>query len=444
MKLTAEDFELSLKIANSFCNNHNDIVYCLEEDSFYMYQEGVYKKLHLREMHNLVMNRKEYTKQMSLTGLRNVTERIATIKQRHVSDFNNHNYINFINGLFNIETGELEDHRPEIIATIRLPYSYDAYAISPLWEKTLKEIMENDNNKVRTLQEFFGYCITKDVKYEKALILTGEGANGKSTILHTLEHMVGEENCSALPLKYLNDSQKISVLVNKLVNICGEVSKRIEDFEAEFKTIVTGEKLTVSPKYIKEYTFRPFCKLVMAINEFPYVDDRTSAFYRRLLIIELGRQFGEQEQNKNLRAELLHQLPGIFNWAYEGLVRLRQRNTFVVDEYMRKIIESLKESNNHLIQWSKEQVMVFPGEEIVKAEMYAKYRKWAIDNGYKPYGSAKFGADVYKIFEQYTEKERRSSFGDRPRIWPGIAWRTMENEIRYEELANRTNVKWEE
>lgn len=442
--LDPSELDYSLKIANGFCAETDGVVYCLEEDCFYLYEEGVYRKIFTREMHDLVLTRKILTKKMTLQGLKNVVDRIATIKQVHMDKFNAHSMINFKNGLFDIDSGELKEHTPSVISTIRLPYIYDKNATCPLWEKTLGEIMENDKNKIRTLQEFFGCCITREVKYEKALILIGEGANGKSTILHVLEQMVGEENCSALSLKYINDSQKVSVLVNKLVNICGEVSKRIEDFEAEFKTIVTGEKLTVSPKYVPEYTVRPFCKLVMAVNEFPYIDDRTSAFYRRLLLIELKKQFSEEEQNKNLRQELLSELPGIFNWAYEGLVKLKERNTFVIDEYMRLAIESMKEMNSPTIQWAKENLMVLPKNDLVKGEAFEAYKAWSLKNGYKPAGLAKFGAEIFRLFAKSTDKDRRAPHGERHRVWPNLAMRTPENELRAEQIQNKVDLDWKE
>lgn len=434
--------ERSLRVANSFCEEHDDVVYCLEEDCFYMYENGVYKKIFTKEMHDLVLTRKSLTRKLTLQGLKNVVERIATIKQFHLDKFNSHGMVNFKNGLFSLADGVLQEHTPSIMSTIRLPYSYDKNATCPLWEKSIEEITENDKNKTKTLQEFFGYCLTRDVKYEKALVLTGEGANGKSTILHTLEHMVGEENCSCLSMKYFNDSQKVSVLVNKLVNICGEVSKRIEDFEAEFKTLVTGEKMTVSPKYIQEYTVKPFCKLVMAVNEFPYIDDKTSAFYRRLLIVDLKRQFSEEEQNKNLRNDLLAELPGIFNWSYEGLLRLRQRNTFVIDEYMRLKIEEMKESHNPLLQWANDHLMILPGDDLVKGDAFESYKKWSEKNNYRTLGMNKFSAEVFKIYHKFTDKDRRDA--NRNRCWPNLAFRTLENEIRFEQIQKKIDIDWTE
>lgn len=432
--------ELSLRVADGFCNEFKGFIYCLEEDCFYMYLHGYYKKIFMREMQDIVLTRKSFAKKLTLQGLKNVIDRIATIKQCRLDKFNNHDFLNFENGLFDVNCGSLNLHSQDVISTLRLPYKYDPLATCPLWNKTLNEIMENDKNKIRTLQESFGYCLTRETKHEKALILTGEGANGKSTILNTLKAVVGSDNCTSLSLRYFNDPVKATLLMGKLVNICGEIPKRVEDFEAEFKSIVTGEEVLVNPKFVAPFVIRPYCKVVMAINEFPHIDDKTSAFYRRLLILELNKQFSEEEQNKDLRDQLLSELPGIFNWSYEGLKRLRERGNFLVDEYMRHAIENIKESNNPLISWANENILILKGDELFKSEAFEHYKRWSDTNGYKPYGMAKFSSEVYKIFSRRTEKDRRNK--TRLRIWPNLAMRTPENELRASQ--NQEEVKWDQ
>lgn len=440
MATESDDLDRSLVVANGFCRDVKDLIYCLEEDSFYKYKQGVYKQIYRKELQEMILENKSYTKTKNLNFLNNVIERIAMIKKCRFDTFNSHGYLNFENGLYDLVNDKLIPHSPDFICTSLLPYNYNPKDTCPLWEKTLNEIMENDKNKLRTLQEFFGYCLTREVKYEKALIMTGEGSNGKSVITNTLKHMVGPDNCSALSLKYFNNPQKISVIKNRLVNICTEVQQKIEDYESEFKTIVSGEDITISPKFIPDYTISPYCKLIFCVNTFPHIDDKTSAFYRRLLIIVLNRQFSEEEQNKNLREELLKELPGIFNWSLQGLQKLQERGTFIIDEYMKQAIEEIREMNNPIRLWAKDNLMVLRGDSLVKGDAFEAYQKWSEKNGYRPYGLAKFGAEVYKLFERYTEKSRRQGGGSRQWIWPNLAFRTAENELRAQQEPQ--DIEW--
>lgn len=443
-EIDVSETEMTLKVANGFCNETQGISYCLEEDCFYMYEAGVYEKIFSLQMQKIVLTKKLLTRTLSLQGLKNVIQRIAMIKQCHINDFNKDELVNFENGLFYLDTYELKPHSVDVLSTIRIPYKYNPKATCPLWEKTINEIMENNPSKVGTIQEFFGYGLTRDVSQEKALIITGEGANGKSTILNTLKHLVGIENCSALSLRYFSDPQKTSVLKGKLINICGEVPKKIEDYESEFKTIVTGEDLTISPKYVPDYKISPFCKLVMAVNEFPYIDDKTSAFYRRLLMIDLHRQFLEEDQNKELRNQLLTELPGIFNWAIDGLQRLRKRGKFLIDEDMKKSIEVIRETNNPTVQWIKENIIVIPRDELIKGDAFAEYKKWCEKSGYRTVGLAKFGQEVFRYFRIHTEKDCRQGSGARLTVWPHLALRTHANELRAQQDKNKVQLDWQE
>ncbi len=164
----------------------------------------------------------------------------------------------------------------------------------------------------------------------------------------------------------------------------------------------------------------------MAVNEFPYIDDKSSAFYRRLLMINLNKEFSEDEQDKNLEEKLSEEKSGIFNWAIEGLKRLNKRQTFLIDEYMKKDLDMIRELNNPVIQWVNENLIVKkdPDAYVLKKDIYDKYVIWARDNGHRPTGSAKFGAEIFRIFRHVTEKDRRLSFATtRDRIWPGIVMR---------------------
>jgi putative DNA primase/helicase len=52
--------------------------------------------------------------------------------------------------------------------------------------------LSEDLGKIATLQEFYGLCLTREVRYQRALFMVGEGRNGKSTALFILESIVGD------------------------------------------------------------------------------------------------------------------------------------------------------------------------------------------------------------------------------------------------------------
>ena len=130
----------------------------------------------------------------------------------HVESLNNTNSLNLKNGLLNFDTWTVSPHTPDVYSTIQLDVTFNPEAKCDLWLQTLHEIFPDDDGaqKISILQEFFGLYTTKENKYEKALLLIGEGANGKSLILWILLHLLKKENVSAIPLEKFDNHFFIS------------------------------------------------------------------------------------------------------------------------------------------------------------------------------------------------------------------------------------------
>jgi putative DNA primase/helicase len=67
---------------------------------------------------------------------------------------------------------------PDFFSRNCLPYTFEAEAKCPLWEKTLTEFWPGDEASIKTLQEWFGYCLTPDTSHHKLLMLVGPPRSG--------------------------------------------------------------------------------------------------------------------------------------------------------------------------------------------------------------------------------------------------------------------------
>ena len=362
--------------------------------------------------------------------IREVYKRFSKVSSE---EFNKDDGLCFLNKYLDLKTLKALDHDYRRINTVLLPYDYDDKAACPLWLKTTDEIFEGNINNKKILQEFFGYCLTKYTRHMKALFMIGEGNTGKSTVLEALNMIVGDENTSFLSPRYYKDSFRLAEIENKLVLMCHEIPKRVEDYESEFRQIVSGQTLDVNGKYIKPFKIKPFCKVVWAMNELPRIDDHSSAFFNRVLPVEFNRIFQEHEQDKDLPYKLKAELPGILNWAVEGLKSLRERGVFLKDAYMKAHIEEMRLANNPIATWAKENIVVKKGDELIKADVYQKYHLWCGTNGHKPTSSSKFAADFFKIFRKSTNKFSRQTTGyERKYVWPNLAWLSSQIEAQEE------------
>lgn len=417
--------------------------YCLEENKFYIYENGFWKQIFEIEIIAQTCKSMPGINRFPMSKRSKIIDNLRILIHKHLDVFNKGNYINFKEGMFNIDTGRIEDHHPDFFSTLRMDYSYNWNANCPLWLKTLGEIFENNKEKIGIIQEYFGYCLTKDTKREKAMLFLGESRTGKSTVLQTGRALIGNRNCSSVSLKHISNPQYTPMLMNKLINIDSDVSSKATDYEAEFKIITSGEPISCNQKFIPTFEFTPYCKLLMAANEFPRISDHSSAFYKRLILIPCDRVFEENEQDIHLKENLLKELPGIFNWAYEGLERLNARGKFEHNQFMTDAIEELREESNPVEAFFRNHIEVdlSGGVEIEKGELYKKYYLWAKSNGNQPLASARFSSALYRKYLKVTPKNTKSLSGSHKRVWKNIKFVGVITPI-YEKKEEVT--KWED
>jgi putative DNA primase/helicase len=334
---------------------------------------------------------------------------------------NNEDYLNVKNGLYDFKTGELKDHTPKVYSTIQLDVKYNPDAKCDLWVRTLKEIFSDKcgEQKIDILQEFFGLCLTKETKFEKALLCVGEGRNGKSVVLWVLQHLLKNENVSAVPLEMFGNRHYLIRLFGKLANISIETNAKSEVYDSTFKAVVTGDLIEADKKFKDSVSFNPFCKLVFATNNLPRVDDKSDAFFDRLLILRFNRKFSETEQNKNLKYELLSELDGILTWSLEGLKRLQARGYFKIPADMRKEIDEYRLENNNIILFVNGDCILDPNETVPIGYLFEKYKEWCEYNGCIHQKMIKFDRELMRQFKEIRKETGTNGVW----LWRGIGFR---------------------
>ncbi len=99
---------------------------------------------------------------------------------------------------------------------------------------------------------------------------------------------------------------------------------------------ISGEDtLTIDRKYRDPWTGRLPTRFMILTNELPRFTDSSGALASRFVISILTTSFYGRE-NPKLTDELLAEAPAIFNWALEGLDRLRDRGHFVTPTSARR------------------------------------------------------------------------------------------------------------
>lgn len=312
---------------------------------------------------------------------------------------------NFRNCLYKVSTKEVIQHSPDYYSLTQLGYTYDENADCPRFKQFLFEIFDGVKEKVDLVQELLGYCLLNDCRYQVSFLFTGNGSNGKSVLMEVMNHLFHQDNISYVSMSQLASDFGRFLLRGKKVNIATEIKSDVRGTEEIFKQLVCGEPTTGSLKHKDIITFSPTCKFIFSVNDALKTTDVSDAYFRRYIVIDFPMKFvtstpkapNERKADVTLKAKLFEELPGIFNFAVQGLDRLQRNKGFTTTAEQEKNIKELKELNNPLLVFIDDEIKVSAqGKLWNKEDIWRKYIKWCEDNRFHPRSSTSFWMSMRK------------------------------------------------
>ncbi len=330
-------------------------------------------------------------------------------------------------GLFDPETGSVFQHTPDYWTTSALGFSSRQALEAPAPERWLVFLRESwGDREISLLQEWFGYCLTPDTSYQKFLFLVGKPGSGKGTIINVLLALVGRRNTISTGMSFFGAPHKPKDFGEKLLVVVPD-ARDIKYGEAlsEILSLTGGDDVFVNPKNLQGFSVTPRCKVMLASNQLPSLQDASDALIRRCIPIQREPGQGHVEDH-TLIDKLLPELPGIFRWAIEGLRRLRARGRFDMSQISTELRSELREATNPIAAFLAEAVVLDPAGTVRKMSLFRAWEKWAKENGIKLlYNSNKFSRAVRSTL---SVEVARSGAGGAVAVYQGIRWRDIELE----------------
>lgn len=378
----------------------------------YVFQGGVYKptgETYVKRRVKSILSALNVPQQWTSRKAEEVVKYIA-VDAPELWDRPDANVVNVENGLLDVRTRVLAPHSPRFLSPVQIPVKYDPTARCPAWDKFIAEVFPEDTEAIAW--EIPAWLMTPDTSIQKAILLTGDGANGKSTYLRAVLAFIGKHNASALSLHKLeNDRFSAARLVGRLANICPDLPTTDLVSTSVFKAITGGDPLMAEYKFKDSFEFIPYARLIFSANHPPKSQDASPAFFRRWLVVPFERTFADGAPGTIPRDQLdasladPAELSGVLNKALQAIAAIRSRGLSESDS-TRRAMDEFRKATDPLAVWLDRHTVLRSDAVIPQDRLYQEYSRNCFDAGRPTISKTAFGRAMKKLRPTVDDRQR--------------------------------------
>ena len=293
--------------------------------------------------------------------------------------------LNCKNGVVDLRTGKLREHRKEDWITKQVPVSYDPGARCDRFLTFLDRVTDRDGMLLAYLQQALGYSLTGRTDEQCWFIAYGSGANGKSTLLNLFGKLLGGYSKNA-PVQTFIQKRFEGGPREDLVRLRGARFVTIMEAEenqklaaSQLKQITGGDAIVARDLYKGSIQFAPQMKLWLATNHKPNLDSSDAAIWRRVRLIPFNAEIPKHEQDPELPAKLWDEAPGILAWTVKGSLDW-QANGLEIPESVSRATNGYRQEMDYVRSFVDEHIEAEIGNWASKSEVFKAYQTWSRSN----------------------------------------------------------------
>ena len=361
----------------------------------YVYKDGVYVQGHKFIEAAMI----KFIPRLTKSKRTEILEYIELVMTEEVEPAPS-NLIAFKNGIYDITQDNMLPFDPKYIITNKINFDYNPNAKSDLVKNTMRKISCNNEDIIMLLYEVAGYCLFRKSEMGKSFILTGSGANGKSTYLDMIRTMLGANNISSLDLSELCSEFKNSTIVGKLANIGDDISGNFIPDVSIFKKLCTGEAITFNEKFKTPYQSESYAKLLFSANEVPRMGKGRDSYAikRRVVLVPFKARFTKDDPDYSpfIKYELREpeNIEYLIKMAVEGLKCVLENKEFTTCELVEQEMEEYENQNNSVVSFLNNGDVKIENESV--GDVYLSYSVYCRESNLQALSKIAFSKEIQK------------------------------------------------
>ena len=234
-----------------------------------------------------------------------------------------------------------------------------------------------------------------------------QGANGKSTFIETIRHLLGDYAQQADFSTFLE--KKGDSPLNDLASLKGarfvaavEAAEGRQIAENILKQVTGGDTIRARFLFKEFFEYKPQFKLFLVANHKPKAAGTDEAIWRRIRLTPFTVTIPADQRDKHLPETLQRELPGIFAWAARGCLDW-QANGLGGYRCTRRTA-AYREEMDILAEFLDAKCIKCPTASVQAGLLYKCLQEWLLENGEQPMTQRTFG--IY-LREQGFEPSRK-------------------------------------
>jgi putative DNA primase/helicase len=317
----------------------------------------------------------------------------------HATDSPAAQVISCTNGLLSLSTRKLTEHTPAFYNTVSVTFAYQADAPKPTaWLKFLASVWPDDPASIALLQEWVGYILSGSTGMQKILFGVGPTRCGKGTIARMLRKLIGPGNITGPTMASLGTNFGLAPLMGKPLAIVPDarINGPAHTIVERLLSISGEDVLTIDRKFKDPWSGKLPSRVMVLSNEIPRFTDASGAIANRMLVLQMRNSFLGRE-DRTLDQRIAEELPGILNWALEGLDRLTSTGKFTVPAASSEATTMLMDLASPVSAFVRDCCARGTGLRVERDRLYGAWKAWCEDNGHEAGAKATFGRNLSAV-----------------------------------------------
>lgn len=301
--------------------------------------------------------------------------------------------LNCNNGTVDLRTKQITPHNKKDMITKMVPINYVPGKPCDFWKSTFDLIFDGNNDLTLFMQKALGYSITGSNDERCFFICWGEaGANGKSTVLETVQDILGVGYAQMSDMVVITSSTVDNRVSSSLAKLQGarfvsmnEAEEHQRLSEALIKQLTGGDTVQACFKYKNPFEYKPVFKLWIRTNEKPIIRSQTDAIWGRVKLIPFERSIPVEKRlpRSEVDAHLTAEREGILAWLIEGAYLWLQDKHLKDPTQVTAAVQGYRTDSDTIRQFMDECCEVSPQGRCKSSEAYQVYVMWMKDSGEK-------------------------------------------------------------